>query len=117
MVGKGEARTNEQVAKAAANGGMLEDLYFSPREVIAAMVARGFPTTLYQDVTDPGTGRTIQVPVRDGKDNPVQSKEALRMKQDVIDGLSAVELQENALDQLIKHFVKRNVAGLTGRME
>ena len=45
LVGTGEARTKEQVAKATANGGMLEDLDFSPREVIAAMVDRGFPTT------------------------------------------------------------------------
>ena len=57
LVGTGEARTKEQVAKATANGGMLEDLDFSPREVIAAMVDRAFPTTLYQDVTDPGTGK------------------------------------------------------------
>ena len=115
LVGTGEARTKEQVAKATANGGMLEDLDFSPREVIAAMVDRGFPTTLYQDATDPGTGRTIQVPVRDGKGNSVQSKEALRMKQEVIDGLSALELPENPLDQLVNHFGERNVAELTGR--
>ncbi len=115
LVGTGEARTKEQVAKATGNGGMLEDLDFSPREVIAAMVDRGFPTTLYQDVTDPGTGKTIQVPVRDGKGNPVQSKEALRMKQEVIDGLSALEEPENPLDQLVNHFGERNVAELTGR--
>ena len=115
LVGTGEARTKEQVAKATANGGMLEDLDFSPREVIAAMVNRGFPTTLYQDVTDPGTGKTIQVPVRDDKGNPVQSKEASRMKQQVIDGLSALELPENPLDQLVNHFGERNVAELTGR--
>jgi hypothetical protein len=115
LVGTGEARTREQVAKATANGGMLEDLDFSPREVIAAMVDRGFPTTLYQDVTDPGTGKTIQVPVRDAQGNTVQSKEALRMKQEVIDGLSALELPENPLDQLVNHFGERNVAELTGR--
>ncbi len=115
LVGTGEARTKEQVAKATANGGMLEDLDFSPREVIAAMVDRGFPTTLYQDVTDPGTGKTIQVPVRDAQNNIVQSKEALRMKQEVIDGLSALELPENPLDQLVNHFGERNVAELTGR--
>jgi len=115
LVGTGEARTKEQVARATANGGMLEDLDFSPREVIAAMVDRGFPTMLYQDVTDPGTGKTIQVTVRDGKGNPVQSKEALRMKQEVIDGLSALELPENPLDQLVNHFGERKVAELTGR--
>jgi predicted RNA methylase len=115
LVGTGEARTKEQVAKATGNGGMLEDLDFSPREVIAAMVDRAFPTTLYQDVTDPGTGKTIQVPVRNASGNPVQSKEALRMKQQIVDGLSALELPENPLDQLVNHFGERNVAELTGR--
>jgi P-loop containing NTP hydrolase pore-1/C-terminal domain on Strawberry notch homologue len=115
LVGTGEARTREQVAKAAANGATLEDLDFSPREVIAAMVERGFPTTLYQDVTDPATGKTIQVPVRDGQGNLVQSKVALQMKQALIDGLSALELPENPLDQLVNHFGEKNVAELTGR--
>src|SRR5438552_9262538 len=115
LVGTGEARTREQVAKATANGAMLEDLDFSPREVIAAMVDRAFPTTLYQDVTDPGTGKTIQVPVTDAQGNMVQSKEALRMKQELIDGLSALELPENPLDQLVNHFGESNVAELTGR--
>ncbi|MDX6576470.1 MAG: hypothetical protein QOE96_2423 [Blastocatellia bacterium] len=115
LVGTGEARTRAQVAKATGNGGMLEDLDFSPREVIAAMVDRGFPTTLYQDVTDPGTGKTIQVVVRDKSGNPVQSQEALRMKQQVIDGLSALALPENPLDQLVNHFGELNVAELTGR--
>jgi hypothetical protein len=85
LIGTGEARTREQVAKAAAAGGMLEDLDFSPREVIAAMIERGFPTTLYQDVTDPVTGKILQVPVKDNDGNPVQSREALRMKQTLID--------------------------------
>ena len=37
------------------------------------------------------------------------------MKQAVIDGLSALELPENPLDQLVNHFGERNVAELTGR--
>ena len=37
------------------------------------------------------------------------------MKQEVIDGLSALELPENPLDQLVNHFGERNVAELTGR--
>nr|MBA3714990.1 strawberry notch C-terminal domain-containing protein [Pyrinomonadaceae bacterium] len=115
LVGTGEARTREQVARAAAAGGMLEDLDFSPREVIAAMVERGFPTTLYQDVTDPTTGKTIQVPVKDEQDTIVESKQALVMRQRLIDGLSALELPENPLDQLVNHFGERNVAELTGR--
>src|SRR5882724_10692053 len=115
LIGTGEARTREQVAKTIATGGMLEDLDFSPREIIAAMINRAFPTTLYGDVTDPATGKTIQVPVKDDKGNLVQSREALKMKQALIDGLSALELPENPLDQLINHFGEKNVAELTGR--
>src|SRR5262245_33085264 len=88
LIGTGESRTREQVAKAIAEGAMLEDLDFSPREIIAAMVERGFPTTLYQDVTDPATGKTIKQPVRDANGNVVQSRKALEIKQRLIDGLS-----------------------------
>jgi predicted RNA methylase len=115
LVGTGEARTREQVARTMAAGGMLEDLDFSPREVIASMVERGFPTTLYQDSTDPATGKTIQVPVRDAQGNIVESKHALQMKQNLIDGLSSLELPENPLDQLVNHLGERCVAELTGR--
>ena len=108
---------NERASsKATANGGMLEDLDFSPREVIAAMVDRAIPNHALSGRHRPrNSGKTIQVPVRDGEGNPVQSKEALRMKQEVIDGLSALELPENPLDQLVNHFGERNVAELTGR--
>ncbi|MEK6407977.1 MAG: strawberry notch family protein [Acidobacteriota bacterium] len=115
LVGTGEARTREQVARAKAAGGTLEDLDFSPREVIANMVNRGFPTTLYRDVTDPITGKTIQEPVRDAEGNIVQSRQAIQMKQALIDGLSALELPENPLDQLVNHFGESDVAELTGR--
>src|ERR1044072_8048048 len=74
----------------------IEDLAFSPREVIAAMVDRGCPTTLYQDVTDSATGKTIQVPVRDGEGNLVESKVALQMKQALIEGLFALVSREPA---------------------
>jgi hypothetical protein len=113
-------REPQRLHRETNSSGVADDFFsslldFSPREVIAAMVDRGFPTTLYQDVTDPGTGKTIQVPVKDAQGNTVQSKEALRMKQELIDGLSALELPENPLDQLVNHFGESKVAELTGR--
>jgi len=115
LVGTGEAKTREQISRLAAEGGSLEDLDFSPREIIAAMIDRGFPTQLYQDETDPASGRTIQVPVVDEDGNRVQSRAALRMKQALLDKLSSVHLPENPLDQLVNHFGEANVAELTGR--
>src|SRR5260370_1951214 len=81
---------------------------------MAAMIERGFPTQQYQDQTDPVSQKTIQVPVlKNGA--PVHSKDALKMKQTLLDGLSALHLPENPLDQLVNHFGERNVAELTGR--
>jgi hypothetical protein len=115
LVGTGEARTREQIARVTADGGNLEDLDFSPREIIAGMIERGFPTQLFRDETDPATGKTIQVPVVDKSGAPVQSQAALKLKQALIDGLSALHLPENPLDQVVNHFGERKVAEITGR--
>lgn len=115
LVGTGESKTREQISRVISDGGSLEDLDFSPREVIAAMIERGFPTNVYMDKTDEATGQTIKVLARNEDGSPVQSQEALRMKQALLDGLSSLHLPENPLDQLVNHFGERHVAELTGR--
>ncbi len=115
LIGTGESKTKEQVTKATAAGGHIEDLDFSPREMICGMVDRGFPTTQYVEKTDPSTGQTIYVPLLDGEGRPVESKEAVRMKQMLLDQLSGLELPEHPLDQIINHFGVQRVAELTGR--
>jgi len=115
LVGTGEAKTRQQVARATAEGGNLEDLDFSPREIIGAMIERGFPTQVYRDQTEPGTGNTIKVAATDKSGAPVLSQEALRLKQELLDGLSTLHLPENPLDQVVNHFGERNVAEITGR--
>ena len=79
------------------------------------MIERGFPTALYQDKTDPASGKVIQVLVTTEGGDIVQSKEALALKQKLIDGLSALHLPENPLDQLVNHFGETNVSEITGR--
>jgi predicted RNA methylase len=115
LVGTGEAKTREQISRVTADGGALEDLDFSPREIIAAMIERGFPTNVYMDETDKATGQTIKVLAKDESGDQVQSQEALRMKQALLDGLSSLHLPENPLDQIVNHFGERNVAEITGR--
>jgi hypothetical protein len=115
LVGTGEARTKDQVARATAEGGSLEDLDFSPREILGKLIERGFPTTLYRDETDPVSQKIIKVIATDKKGNPIQSKEALKLKQRLLDGLSALHLPENPLDQLVNHFGEFDVSEITGR--
>ncbi|HET9184330.1 MAG TPA: strawberry notch family protein [Candidatus Angelobacter sp.] len=115
LVGTGEARTKDQIAKAIAEGGSLEDLDFSPREIIGKLIERGFPTALYRDETDPVSKKIIKVLVTDKEGHPIQSKEALKLRQRLLDGLSALHLPENPLDQLVNHFGEFNVSEITGR--
>ncbi len=115
LIGTGEARTQDKVGRALEAGATLEDLDFTPREIIAQMIERGFPTTVYQDETDPDTGRTSWSVVTDESGAPLQSREALRMKQELLDGLSALHLPENPLDQIVNAFGEHAVAELTGR--
>src|SRR5262249_31367505 len=58
---------------------------------------------------------TYQVVVKDKDGNPVESREALRMKQALLDGLSSLHLPENPLDQIVNHFSEGAVAEITGR--
>jgi hypothetical protein len=115
ILGTGEARTEQLVAKAGAEGTALDELDFSPREVLANLVQRAFPTQLYREETDPATGKTIKVAVVDKEGNPVQSREAVAMRERLLDDLSDLSLPENPLDQIITHFGEEKVAELTGR--
>lgn len=115
LIGTGESKTKEQISKQTASGGNIEDLDFSPREMICGMVDRGFPTTQYVEKTDPSTGQTIKVPLLDKDGKNVESKEALRMKQVLLDKLSRLDLPEHPLDQLVNYFGPKHVAELTGR--
>ncbi len=115
LINTGESRTAEKVARALAEGNDLDDLDFTPREVIASLVERCFPLTLYQEQTDEATGKTIRVPVLDRDGNPVTSREAQEMKDGLLDELSGLTLPENPLDQIVNHFGEDRVAELTGR--
>ena len=115
VIGTAEAKSKVLVARAAAQGERLEDLDFSPRATLCALVERAFPVDLYQQVEDPTTGNIVTVPVRDEAGNPVQSKEALRMRAELLEKLSDLVLPENPLDQIINYFGADQVAEISGR--
>ena len=115
VIGTAEAKSKVLVARAAAQGERLEDLDFSPRATLCGLVERAFPVDLYQQVEDPATGNIVTVPVKDEAGNPVQSKEALRMRAELLEKLSDLTLPENPLDQIINYFGADHVAEISGR--
>lgn len=115
VIGTAESKSKKLVAQATAAGGKLEDLDFSPRATLCALAERAFPVDLWEQKEDPATGKTISVRVTDEKGNPVQSQEALRMRNELLEKLSDLVLPENPLDQIVNYFGPENVAEVSGR--
>jgi hypothetical protein len=65
IIGTAESKSKLLVSRAAADGSNLEDLDFSPRATLCALVERAFPIDLYEPKQDPTTGNTIYVKVLD----------------------------------------------------
>jgi predicted RNA methylase len=115
LVGTGEARTIEKVSEAVASDMSLDDLDFTPREVICEMVRRSFPVILHQTVEDPTTGNKYQEPVKDKNGNLVECREAVLMRDDLLERMSDLNLPENPLDQIVNYFGENKIAEITGR--
>lgn len=115
LKGTGEARTSAKVADAVAEGNGLDDLDFTPREILVNLIDKSFPTQAFEEYTDDVTGQLLTRPVVDADGNPVQSQEAVRMKQALLDQLSDFNVPDNPLDQIVNHFGPDKVAEMTGR--
>ena len=115
IIGTAESKSKALVAQAAAEGNRLEDLDFSPRAVLCALVERAFPVDLYHEKEDPVSHKKIRVQVTDKSGRPVQSKEALELRSKLLEKLSDLILPENPLDQIINYFGTDEVAEISGR--
>lgn len=117
LIGTGESQQNRIVAAATASGADLEEMDFSPREVLYNYIDRSFPVEQFKEVRDPQTKAIKRVPVTDEQGNPVLNAEAVRMREDLKRMIEGLRLPESPLDQIINHFEaqKVGVAELTGR--
>ncbi len=116
VIGTGEARTKEQMARAAELGLDLDELDFSPKQVLTNLVEKAFPVNRYTEATDPLTGKTRKVILTDESGVPIQSAEAVAMRDALLAELNEkLHLPDNPLDQIINHFGEGVVAEITGR--
>ena len=111
-----EARTADKVAKVIAEERSLEEIDITPREIIFNLIENCFPVELYEEVDDPhNEGNTIMRQVLGEDDEPMCSREALRMKEELLDEVDRFHVPENPLDQIVNYFGTDNVAEVTGR--
>jgi hypothetical protein len=114
LVNTNEAAQERIVAAASAQGTALEDLDFTPRQMLMDYVRNGFPVAAFEKVQD-GDGNISWVPVKDSQGNPVFDQRAIAMRDALLDTLQAIRVPENPLDSIINTFGVEQVAEVTGR--
>jgi len=85
----------------------------TPREYVLSYLQHSFPVQLYEPYTDSEGNLASRPVVRDGQ--PVECREAVRRRDDLIERLASLAPVPGALDQIIQRFGTDMVAEVTGR--
>ncbi|OYY88392.1 MAG: methylase [Rhizobiales bacterium 35-66-30] len=113
IVSTGEALMERRLAEIPTEewGDVRVDI--TPREYVFDYLAHSFPVQLYEPFTD-GEGNLSSRPVyRDGQ--PVESREAVARRDELIERLASLPPVPGALDQIVQRFGTDMVAEVTGR--
>lgn len=114
IVNTNEASQERIIADAMAKDTDLEDLDFTPRQMLMDYVRNGFPVAAYEETKD-DNGNTIYVPVKDAEGNQVFDREAIALRDALLESLAHIRVPENPLDSIINAFGSDTVAEITGR--
>lgn len=117
LVNTNEAATERALGEQEAEGmdeENLEELDLTPREQLIGFVQKSFPVIEYTETID-ANGNVVSVPVRDSQGNFVENREAVAMRDALIEQLQAVRVPDGPLDIIIRELGPENVAEVTGR--
>ena len=113
IVSTGEALMERRLAEIPTEEWNDVRVDITPREYVLDYLAHSFPVQLYEPYTD-GEGNLSSRPVyRDGQ--PVESREAVARRNELIERLASLPPVPGALDQIVQRFGTDMVAEVTGR--
>ena len=113
LVSTGESLMERRLAEIPVEEWGDLSIDVTPREYVLDYLAKGFPTQLYERYADE-EGNILSRPVMvDGQ--PVQSREAVEIRDRLIEKLASLPPVQTALDQILHHFGTDQVAEVTGR--
>lgn len=113
IVSTGEALMERRLAEIPTEEWNDVRVDITPREYVLDYLAHSFPVQLYEPFTD-GEGNLSSRPVyRDGQ--PVESREAVARRDELIERLASLPPVPGALDQIVHRFGADMVAEVTGR--
>ncbi len=85
----------------------------TPREYVLDYLAHSFPVQLYEPFTNSEGNLSSRPVYRDGQ--PIESREAVARRDDLIARLASLPPVPGALDQIVQHFGTDIIAEVTGR--
>lgn len=116
LVNTNEATQERAIQEQKARGEEVnpEELDLSPRDILIGFVEHSFPTTKYIQVENE-EGDLEWRPMTDAEGNPMDDPLALEAKQELLDRLRMMKLDNNPLEMILDEFGSENVAEITGR--
>ncbi|UVK48221.1 strawberry notch family protein (plasmid) [Mesorhizobium sp. AR07] len=115
IVSTGEALMERRLAEIPTEEWSDLHVDVTPREYVGGYLMHSFPTQLFEEYSD-AEGNVYSRPVHDEDGNPVQCREAVRRRDEMIEKLASLPPVGSALDQIIHHFGTDTVAEVTGRL-
>lgn len=114
IVSTGEALMERRLAEIPTEEWSDLHVDVTPREYVGGYLMHSFPTQLFEEYSD-AEGNVTSRPVHDEEGNPVQCREAVRRRDEMIERLASLPPVGSALDQILHHFGTDVVAEVTGR--
>lgn len=114
IVSTGEALMERRLAEIPTEEWSDLHVDVTPREYVGGYLMHSFPTQLFEEYSD-AEGNIYSRPIHDDDGNPVQCREAVRRRDEMIERLASLPPVGSALDQIIHHFGTDTVAEVTGR--
>ncbi len=113
IVSTGEALMERRLAELSTEEWNDVRVDITPREYVLDYLAHSFPVQLYEPFTDSEGNLSSRPVTRDGQ--PVESREAVARRDELIAQLASLPPVPGALDQIVQHFGTELVAEVTGR--
>lgn len=113
IVSTGEALMERRLAEIPTEEWNDVRTDITPREYVLGYLEHSFPVQLYEPFTDSEGNLSSRPVFRDGQ--PVESREAVARRDELIERLASLEPVPGALDQIVQRFGTDMVAEVTGR--
>ena len=113
IVSTGEALMERRLAEIPTDEWNDVRVDITPREYVLDYLAHSFPVQLYEPFSDSEGNLSSRPVYRDGQ--PVESREAIARRDELIEHLASLPPVPGALDQIVQRFGTDMVAEVTGR--